>query len=311
MKDNNRFTDFLKAFAKGEWKIPVIALIGLLFAIHVASVRPAPAPKTPLIEPPQSSFTRNVSGIGVVEPKSELISVGVELPGVVRQIPVKVGDTLKAGDVLFVMDERDIDAQIAVLEKALASAIIQGKDAAQQFAIAKNIGDNRAISKDEFNRRNYASQLSASRIEEIKAQLDQARTTKDRLTVKAPIDGRILELNIHLGEYANLGDLAGPLILMGDINPLYVRVEIDEENAKSVKENAEAFGYKRGDTEVKIPLQFVRIEPRVKPKQNLAIAGQRVDTRVLQILYALPEDGANMYVGQQMDVFINKEQEGS
>jgi putative heme iron utilization protein len=50
----------------------------------------------------------------------------------------------------------------------------------------------------------------------------------------------------------------------------------------------------------------VRIEPHVQPKGNLAVAGQRVDTRVLQVLYALPKGLTRVFTGQQLDVFVNR-----
>lgn len=50
---------------------------------------------------------------------------------------------------------------------------------------------------------------------------------------------------------------------------------------------------------------FVRIEPLVVPKRSLTNStNERIDTRVLQVVYALPKDAKNFYVGQQIDAFI-------
>jgi RND family efflux transporter MFP subunit len=288
-----------------RWKLPYIAAIGAVFALVSVLGRSEPEAKTPDVAPPQAEFAKSIAGIGVVEPKSELISIGVELPGVVREVHVNVGDAVKKGDPLFALDQRDIDAQIATLKKNIASAKIQAADAAAQFAIVSTMQDKRAVAKDEFNRRRYASELGASRVEEIKAQLELAQTTKKRLNVLAPIDGQVLEVNVRPGEFASAGALAQPLMRMGDISQLHVRVEIDEENASRIRADNNAQGLKRGETDARLPLSFVRFEPYVKPKQNLAVSGQRVDTRVLQVIYALPPDSANLYVGQQMDVFID------
>jgi HlyD family secretion protein len=288
-----------------RWKLPYIAVIGAVFALVSVLGRSEPDAKTPDVAPPQAESTKSIAGIGVVEPKSELISIGVELPGVVREVNVHVGNHVKKGDTLFALDQRDIDAQIATLTRNLASAKIQAADTAAQFAIVSGMQDKRAVAKDEFNRRRYASELGTSRVEEIKAQLELAKTTKERLNVQAPVDGHILEINVRPGEFASAGALAQPLMRMGDISQLHVRVEIDEENASRIRAQDTAQGMKRGDTDLRLPLSFVRFEPYVKPKQNLAVSGQRVDTRVLQVIYALPADSANLYVGQQMDVFID------
>ena len=46
--------------------------------------------------------------------------------------------------------------------------------------------------------------------------------------VKAPIDGAILKVNVRLGEYAQAGVLSDPLMTMGSVDPLHIRVDIDE-----------------------------------------------------------------------------------
>lgn len=288
-----------------NWKLPIIAAIGLTFAWVSVLGRAEVPDKVPVIPPPQSSYNQSVAGIGVIEPQSEIISIGTELAGVVRQVHVKTGDMVAANDPLFTLDERDIDAQIQVLEAALASAKIQADDAAAQYEIVKTVGDSRAVARDDFNRRKFGAALSKTRIGEIEAQLVQARTTKDRLTVRAPIDGQILSVDVRPGEFAASGSVTTPYIRLGDTRTLHVRVEIDEELAGRIQAGASAKGYRRGDTKAAIPLKFIRFEPYVRPKQNLAVAGQRIDTRVLQVVYAMEGHAEPAYVGEQMDVFVD------
>ncbi len=61
----------------------------------------------------------------------------------------------------------------------------------------------------------------------------------------------------------------------------------------------------RGDTRQEYPLTFVRVEPYVIPKKSLTGDNtERVDTRVLQVIYAIESGRDRVYVGQQVDVFI-------
>jgi HlyD family secretion protein len=123
--------------------------------------------------------------------------------------------------------------------------------------------------------------------------------------VTAPIDGEILQSKVHVGEYAQAGPLAQPLILMGATRRLNVRADIDEQDAWRVKPGATATGTVRGNTGERLPLDFVRVEPYVIPKRNLTgDSTERVDTRVLQVIFAL-HPGAHVYAGQQLDVFID------
>ncbi len=286
------------------WKLPLLAAIAIAFAIFFVTHKPQP-PVKDITPPPQAENAQSVAGIGVVEPKSELISLGVELPGIVRRVFVTVGDEVKAGQPLFALDQREVDAQIATLQAQIASAKVQVKDAAAQYALVAGIKDPRAVARDDVNRRRFARQLALSRVAEFEAQLSQARTTKDRLTVKAPVAGQVLEVEVRPGEYANAGAFATPLIRLGDVSTLHVRTEIDEQYARRLTPQMKAQGFARGDTKNAVPLTFVRFEPYVRPKQNLAVAGQRVDTRVVQVIYALPPQHAGIFVGQQMDVFVD------
>jgi len=286
------------------WRLPAIALLSAIFALFSVLTRAEPPAKTPLVAPPKSGYQTQVAGIGVVEPQSEVISIGSELPGIVRVVQVKVGDQVKAGDVLFKLDEREVDAQIATLRASVKSAEIQAKDLLAQYLIVKGIDDDRAVARDEVNRKQYAAELARARVAEFQSQLNQALTTKARLSVTAPIDGSILDVNVRPGEFAQTGFVSDPVIRMGDISTLHVRVEFDEENAVAVKPAAQAKAVKRGDPSQSFALKFVRVEPFVTPKQNLAVAGQRVDTRVLQVIYALPPEALEVFSGQQMDVFV-------
>jgi hypothetical protein len=73
-----------------------------------------------------------------------------------------------------------------------------------------------------------------------------------------------------------------------------------------------AIAFIKGNSERAIELTFVRIEPYVIPKVSLTGSStERVDTRVLQVIYSLkrPIDQP-LYVGQQVDVFINRKPVG-
>ena len=97
-----------------------------------------------------------------------------------------------------------------------------------------------------------------------------------------------------------------PLIRLGSLNPMHIRIDIDENDAWRFQHGAQAIAFVRGNPQIRIPLQFVRVEPYVRPKVSLT--GQpveRVDTRVLQVIYRIEQEGLPLFVGQQMDVFID------
>ena len=94
-------------------------------------------------------------------------------------------------------------------------------------------------------------------------------------------------------------------MLLGSDTRLHVRVDIDETDAWRLKPDARAVAFVRGNAEFKTPLRFVRIEPYVVPKTSLTgDTAERVDTRVLQVIYSFDPASVSVHVGQLMDVYI-------
>lgn len=284
--------------------LPILAGLAISFAlISIFSRDPIPI-QEPIEPPPISKWEDNIAGIGVIEPKSDLIFIGTEISGIIRELYVQAGQKVNKNDPLFSLDMRDVDASIKVLQAKLEAAKALYADARSQLDIVRSITDKRAISKDDYNKRKYNYEFAKASMDEAEANLNQMLVKKDRMIVRAPITGTILSEDIKIGEYAVAGEVFEPLIRMGDLSEILVRVEIDEEFANKLNKQGDAEGILRGDVDLKYKLGFVMIEPYVKPKVNLAVAGQRVDTRVVEVLYKILDPDNKIFIGQQMDVFI-------
>ena len=215
-------------------------------------------------------------------------------------------------------------ARVTTAESALA-------DADQQLALAEGVQDKRAISIQELDRRRFAARTAKSQAEQAAAdllrvkagawapELEQARAAVrgaearvaaqrvelERLVVRAPVDGTLLQVNVRPGEFALAAPSLTPLMVLGDLERLHVRVDIDENDAWRFQSGAKALAFVRGNRDLSVPLEFVRIDPYVIPKRSLTgDSTERVDTRVLQVLYAFDPKALPVYVGQQMDVFL-------
>jgi len=301
--------------------LPLIALAALSFAIvSVVRSQPRHESNVPPSPPPVSPYDHAVAAEGLVESSSENISIGTPLSDVVIEVPVVVGQFVKAGEPLFKLDDRQLQADLAVRQADLAVAQTQVKvdealfnDAKQQLDFAETLSDKRAISSEELAKRRFATEAAQARLEAAKAQanavlaqINSVKTQLERSIVCAPINGEVLQVKIHVGEYAPAGVTANPLILLGRLKPLNIRVDVDEHEAWRVSPRAKAVGNVRGNATLKTPLAFVRFEPFVIPKKSLTgDSTERVDTRVLQVIYRVENDALPLFVGQQMDVFID------
>jgi multidrug resistance efflux pump len=146
--------------------------------------------------------------------------------------------------------------------------------------------------------------VARAQCDEAQALVAQAHIELDRLSVKAPIDGTVLQVNVRVGE-AVPGRLDLAPVVLGDLRDLHVRVELEEELLPRFRADAPAEASPRGQPSVHIPLKLVRIEPLVVPKRTPSgTIGERSDVRVLPVIYQLEAGSGELYVGQQMDVFI-------
>jgi len=286
--------------------VPILAGIGIVVAIAYVIVANKPAlVAKPFALPANATFTSYISGAGIIEANTENIAIGTEIPGIVSEIDVQVGSVVKKGDKLFKIDDRDAQAQLALAEASLKEAQTALADAKDQLREEEAVKDKRAVSVDEVNRKRFAVEEAAAKVETAKASILAAKTTLDRLLVVAPVDGEVMKLNVRLGEYAPSGVLAAPLITFGNLDPMHIRIDIDENDAWRFKPGAKGVASLRGNRDISTPITFAYVEPYATPKVSLTgDATERVDTRVLQVIYSYDRKTLNAYAGQQVDVYI-------
>jgi HlyD family secretion protein len=338
--------------------LPSLSAAGLMFAVATiaAGSRP-PLVADPVADPARTPFTQFIAGAGIVEPSSRSIAIGSPMSRIVVDVPVKVGDDVKAGDPLFRLDDRDLRGELAVRRASLATAkaklarlialprpedVIPAEarvaetealwlDAKNLLALAESVADTRAISREEVDRRRHAAKAALARFDQARAELAviragawkedlevagvesaaaeaQVRSAEielERLVIRAPFAGQVLQLNVRAGEFAQAGTASTPLAILGVVTPLHVRVDIDENDAWRFQDGASAVGSVRGNSSIRATLRFEYLEPYVVPKKSLTgDTSERVDTRVMQAVFSFDRGDFPIHVGQQMDVFV-------
>ncbi|MEP6663033.1 MAG: efflux RND transporter periplasmic adaptor subunit [Verrucomicrobiota bacterium] len=305
-------------FKRLSFYLAVIGLVGGILMIQ--RLRRQPPIPPPLTEPARSPFTNAVAATGIIEATKENVKIGAVKTGLIQKVFVNVGSNVKVGDPLLQLDSREAQArldttraQLKVLEAILDMEKVEVADMEDQFSRVDKLEKEKVASEEERKRKEFSLKGSRARLAKAAADIDAAQSEiqraeieRDVLTVRAPRDGVILQMNARAGEYANL--MPGePMMILGDVNTFQIRAEVDEQNAPLVQADQPAVAFLKGDTKNPIPLRFVRIEPFVIPKRSLTgDSAERVDTRVLQIIFELDRPQTPLYVGQQVDVFIQR-----
>jgi RND family efflux transporter MFP subunit len=118
-------------------------------------------------------------------------TISSKLMGVVRSVSVQEGDIVKKGDLLVIIDQRQVKAQ---LERALANAKVASKEYKRYQQLLKD----QSASQQEFDR-------AEARYREAKAAVAAARVSRKDAQVRAPYDGRVVAKMINPGDLASPG----------------------------------------------------------------------------------------------------------
>jgi HlyD family secretion protein len=288
-----------------------LALAGLVLAAQlVLSLRAGvtePVPPPP-VAPAAKPFARCLGAAGLVEARNENTLVGVPVPGLLAELLVKAWDRVEAGAPLLRLDDRELRALLTPQKAQVAVAEATLERLREQLARLEAVSDQRAVTAEELKLRRSDIRVAEAQVQAARASVGQTEALLERLTVRAPRSGTILQVNVRAGEYLSPSAPTPPLVL-GSTEELQVRADIDEQLAPRVKQGARAVAYVKGDASRPITLNFVRIEPVIVPKRSLTASSiERVDTRVLQVILSFVNDpGRPVYVGQQMDLFIEEQ----
>jgi multidrug resistance efflux pump len=220
--------------------------------------------------------------------------------------------------------------QVAVDTARLEEALAVETEAKQQLDRVLQLAASRAVTQADVDAARRTAAVASAQLARVRAELDllksgawdfdkavaeqkaaQARaeveriqTELARLEVRAPRAGEVLQVNVRPGEFAGAPP-GQTLMVLGSTESLHVRVDIDEQDIGRYRPGIPGVAMPRGFPDLKYELRFKRIEPFVVPKRSLTGDNtERVDTRVLQVIYEIVKNNPPLYVGQQLDVFF-------
>jgi RND family efflux transporter MFP subunit len=300
--------------------LPVAAAVGLIVAVlavvrgqHSRQVsQPDPAQRqSAALSRVQNPFEHQVAGTGVVEAGTGNIAIGTPVSGIVAAVPVHWGDPVQPGTTLFQLDDRDLRAQLPLAAARAREVEARLARAKYQAELAGKVHAQHLLSEEQYRDKRYEVQIDQAMLEAARAEIERIRMEIDRRIVRAPVAGRVLQINVRPGESAEAGATGTPLMVVGDDSRLRVRVDIDENDAVRVDPAAAAIAIVRGHPELRVDLHFESIEPYVAPRKTLSgDTTERVDSRVLQVIYSFDRVKLPVYVGQHLDVFIQARDSG-
>ncbi len=292
----------------GNKIIFALAIIGILAGLVAAYIfgmeRKA---QLPVFKPVSNPYESAIYANGMIESDQSSganINIFPEVSGPITQVLVHEGQPVSAGTPLFTIDDSVQRANTELAEANLKAARDQYDKRRASYDI-----DPKSISKDVLD-------TAEDAVIQAAAALKAANALLQYYSVKAPVDGVVLSVNAAVGSYVSsqgaydtYTELFDPLVVMsGPQDYLDVRCYIDEILVSRLpsKWHIQAQMQIMG-TDIKVPLEFVRVQPYVSPKIELSNQKQeQVDLRVLPVIFRFEKKDAPVYPGQMVDVFIGQ-----
>ncbi|MGE8098239.1 efflux RND transporter periplasmic adaptor subunit [Pseudomonas fluorescens] len=287
----------------------VLAVIGVLAGVTAAYLLGrTPRPLPPAFAPASSTYDTAIYANGIIEseqPGGSNIVIYPQVSGPITQVLVQEGQAVTRGTPLVTIDDAVPRANFELAQASLKTAQDQYTKRLASYGI-----DPKSISKDTLDTaKNTAAQAQAA--------LKAANATLAQYAIKAPVDGVVLAINTTVGSYVSPQGAYDPYIqqfsplavMSAEQTYLAVRCYVDEILIARLPtpEHIRAQMLIHG-SDIKVPLEFVRVQPYVSPKIQLSNQRQeKVDLRVLPVVFRFEKkDLPRVYPGQLVDVFIGQ-----
>src|SRR5215813_3612975 len=185
-----------------------------------AKARGAAAAPVMAAEVVESDMPVILKAPGTVEPLAN-VAVKPRVDGQIVEVAFREGDLVKAGDVLFRLDDRVVKALIAQAEAAIARDQASLRDAEATQVRREALIDRKIVSEASLDQARYAVEGLKASINAGKALLESQKTQLDYLTIRAPITGRTGSLAAKLGATVRSAD-AQALVTINQTQPINV-----------------------------------------------------------------------------------------
>jgi membrane fusion protein, multidrug efflux system len=167
-----------------------------------------------------------LDNIGRVQPIAS-VAVKARIDGQITQVAVADGQEVKAGDLLFVLDNRQAQAALDQAEAMLQRDQAQLANAQRELDRLSPLGAKNFASKQQIDAARTAVAAAQATISGDQAAVENDKVQLSYTVIRAPIDGRLGTIGLKLGSTIKAAD-ATPLVTINQLRPIYVAFSLPE-----------------------------------------------------------------------------------
>ncbi|ESZ52232.1 efflux RND transporter periplasmic adaptor subunit [Mesorhizobium sp. RSR565B] len=163
-----------------------------------------------------------------------VVNINARVSSQIVSIDVKDGQMVKAGDLLFSLDDRALKAQLAKDQATLAKDQALLTSSGSDLQRAKDLVAKQAGTQQTYDQAVAAQKAAAATVDADKATIDADNVQLGFASIKAPIAGRLGAVNVSVGDLVTLSNgnssTATPLVTITEMDPLQVNFNLPESN---------------------------------------------------------------------------------
>ncbi|MCU4178165.1 efflux RND transporter periplasmic adaptor subunit [Bosea sp. BH3] len=237
----------------------------------------------PSVEATTGNVEEAVLASGSLEPIRQ-VNVGAQATGRIISLKVKLGDNVKAGDLVAEIDGIPQQNALRSAEADLTALRAQRAERTASLAYAESVlvrqrqmvGQN-AVSRDAYENAEMTVNTTRAQIESLDAQIvssqvkvENARTNLGYTKITAPSAGTVLALVAQEGQTVNATQTAPTIVVLGDVSTMTVKAKISEADVLRVKAGQEVYFSVLGAPDQRFPgkISFVEPAPDTLKTQN-------------------------------------------
>jgi macrolide-specific efflux system membrane fusion protein len=234
--------------------------------------KPPVAPETVAVT--RGDIQQTVLANGILQAKS-LVSVGAQVSGRIEKLDVKVGDTVKQGQLIAEIDPSDqqnaVKSAQAQLDIAEAQLTAQQATVAQDQAaldrinalVAKGVGTKADQGTAQATLDVAKAQVNVlnAQIEQAKLAVDNANLNLNRTRITAPNDGTVVAVLVDQGQTVNATQTSPTIVKLADVSTMEIKAQISEADVPRVKPGQSVYFTILGDPDTRINATLLSIDP--------------------------------------------------
>lgn len=178
-----------------------------------------------------------LSGSGYVVTGDRYVSIGVRVPGRIDRYFIEEGQSVRQGDPLVQLDDRDYRAAVGRAEASLELARANLELADAELRRGEQLMQAGVISQQELDVLRNKAEVARASIAQLEAELASARVNLEYTTLRAPMDGVVLAKLKEVGEIAVPGGFAGSgdLVRIANLSDMRAEVDVNEADLDRVR----------------------------------------------------------------------------